>query len=268
LEDHLAWVQVQTDAGHQRHVRFYRWTERGWVQAPPDLAFWGEPVAWQHEGLLVQATARDRPYAHVLAAHMWDVAQAVCSTLGCSDDLQLRVTFLPDAMGPLPRLSAHGLLLPSPWLTGIPESGKVDPASLDRLTYWTAYYVTAAAVKGPGPARLSQTQRAILAEYARFYTEGDLNSVPILRRIAERHGADVLPHVLRSLPDAPALADWMTQWLALPEENLDMYYLALLDIAQDPATPACKETFVLLLQQEDAGWRAWMQVNHAWVDGT
>jgi hypothetical protein len=261
LNGDLAWTQVVTGAGHDRHVRFYRWTEQGWVQAPPDPDFWGESAVWQHGGLLVQGTARDRPYGQVLTAHMWDVAQAVCATLGCSDDLELRVTFLPDATGQLPRISAQGLLLPSPWLTGMPANGEVAPGSLDRLTYWSAYYVASAAVDGPALGGLNPTQRAILAEYARFYTDESLDNAPILRRIVDRQGIDLLPRMLRSLPEVRALSDLLSHWLSLPTGTSDIYYAVLLDIARDPATRTCQETFDLLLRQEDAGWMEWMERN-------
>jgi hypothetical protein len=260
LNDDLAWAQVMTGEGRERHVRFYRWTEQGWLQAPPDPQFWGEPAAWQHGGLLVQGTVRDRRYGELLAAHIWDVAQAVCSTSGCSEDLELRVTFLPDATGQLPRISAQGLLLPSPWLTGMPANGRVAADSLDRLTYWSAYYASAAA-SGLEPGSLNPTQKAILAEYARFYTDGSLDHAPILRRVAARQGVGMLPEVLRSLPDVRALSGFMARWLALSTGDPGTYYELLLDIARDPATRTCQETFDLLLRQENAGWMAWMERN-------
>jgi hypothetical protein len=261
LHDDLAWAQVIRAEGRERHVRFYRWTERGWLQAPPDPQFWGETVVWQHERLLVQGTTRDRPYGKALAAHIWDAAQAVCSTLSCSDDLELRVTFLPDATEQLPRISAQGLLLPSPWLTGIPaDGGEVATDSLDRLTYWSAYYASAAA-NGLEPGSLNPTQKAVLAEYARFYTDGNLDNAPILRRVVDRQGVDVLPEVLRSLSNARTLSDLVAQWLSLPASTPDAYYAILLDIARDPATRACQETFDLLLRQEDEGWTAWMEAS-------
>lgn len=259
LNGDRAWAQVVADQRHEQYARFYRWTEQGWVQALPDPSFWGEPTAWQHEGLLVQATARDRPYGERLAAHVWDVAQDVCGALGCAEGLELRVTFLPDATGQLPRLSVHGLLLPSPWLTGIPADGEISSASLDRLTYWTTYYVASAAVDNLGSGSLNPTQQAILAEYARFHTEGDIASAPILRRIADRQGIDALPTVLRSLPDARALASFLPRWLSLPADRPDTYYAVLVEVAHDPATRACRETFGLLLRQEDAGWMEWLE---------
>jgi hypothetical protein len=259
LEEDVAWAQVVTDEEREQHVRFYRWTERGWMQAPPDPQFWGEPTVWQHTGLLVQGTVRDLPYGKVLAAHIWDVTQAVCDTLGCTDDLELRVTFIPDATGQLPRVSAQGLLLPSPWLTGIPANGEVTAGSLKRLTYWTAYYVTSAAVGGPGVGSRNPTQKAILAEYARLHTDASLESAPILRRIVDRHGIGVLPQVLRSLPEARALSDLLPRWLALSAGMPDTYYAVLFDLARDPATRACKETFDLLLREDDAQWIEWTE---------
>jgi hypothetical protein len=263
LNGDLAWTQVVTDEGRERHVRFYRWTKQGWLQAPPNPQFWGEPAVWQHGGLLVQGTVRDRRYGELLAAHIWDVAQAVCSTSGCSDDLELRVTFIADATGQLPRLSAQGLLLPSPWLTGMPASGQAAPGSLDRLTYWSAYYASAAA-NSLEPGSLNPTQKAILAEYARFHTDGSLDNAPILRRIVDRQGIDVLPQVLRSLPDTWALSGFLPRWLALSTDDPGTYYAVLLDIARDPATRTCKETFDLLLRQEDAGWMEWMERSKRW----
>jgi len=175
--------------------------------------------------------------------------------------LELRVTFLPDATGQLPRISAQGLLLPSPWLTGIPANGsEIAPTSLDRLTYWSAYYASAAA-NGLEPGSLNPAQKAVLAEYARSYTDGSLDHAPILRRIADRQGVDVLPEVLRSLSNARALSDLVAQWLSLPASTPDAYYAILLDIARDPATRACQETFDLLLRQENAEWMAWMERN-------
>jgi len=261
LNGDLAWAQVMTDEGRQQHVRFYRWTEQGWLQAPPDPRFWGELAVWQHERLLVQGTTRDQRCGQVLATHIWDAAHSVCTTLNYSDDLELKVTFLPDATEQLPRISAQGLLLPSPWLTGIPaDGGEVATDSLDRLTYWSTYYASAAA-NGLEPGSLNPTQKAILAEYARFYTDGNLDNAPILRRVVDRQGVDVLPEVLRSLPEACALSDLLSRWLSLSAGTSDTYYTILLDIARDPATRTCQETFDLLLRQENAEWMAWMEAS-------
>ena len=262
LSGDLAWAQVLADEEHERHVRFYRWTERGWVQAPPDPVFWGEPAAWQHKGLLVQGTVRDRPYAERLAAQIWDVAQDVCGVLGCTSDLELRVTFLPDAIGHLPQVTAHGLLLPSPWLTGIPADGQIAPAALDPLTYWSAYYAASVAVDSPGLGSRNLTQRAILAEYARFYTEESLETTPILRRIAGRQGIEALPQVLSSLSDLGGLSDLMVRWFSVSTAGMpETSYAILAEIGRDPALYACQETFDLLSQEQagDTQWVEWME---------
>jgi hypothetical protein len=263
LHGDVAWVQVVTDKARERRVRFYRWTERGWVHAPPDPAFWGEPTVWQYERLLVQATAKDRPHGEILAAHIWEVAQAVCGALDCPDDMELSATFVPDAVGPLPRLSSQGLLLPSPWLTGIPV-GKATPGSHDGLDYWTVYYVAALAIDGLAPGNLSPAQAAILAEYASFHAAGNLDTAPILRRVVDRQGPDALPALLHTLGDASNLSDILPYWLALSAGMPDTFFGLLVDIAQDPGVHTCQEVFGLLTGEEAVTLTKWLETHQGW----
>lgn len=44
----------------------------------------------------------------------------------------------------------------------------------------------------------------------------------------------------------------------------DTYYGVLVNIAQDPATHTCQETFGLLTREEEAQLIKWIDLNHGW----
>jgi hypothetical protein len=94
-------------------------------------------------------------------------------------------------------MSGHGLILASPWLSGIPVEGGWDAAYLDELTYWVAYEIMLQLVRAAEDGDPTWLQRAIVGEYAALYTHGYVTQDPILEHIIEQNGAD-LPEALRS----------------------------------------------------------------------
>jgi hypothetical protein len=230
LRGGVAWVEVVTGDGRSDHrlrqARFYRQTGHSWLHTAPRPEFWNDPVERTYSAVVARYDERDAPYVKPLIEHVERIATDVGLSLGGFQMQRLEVTFAPELasaellLGELPTLSDGGMTLPSPWISGIPLDGEWDRAYLDQLRYRVAYAVArqfvAAHTGEPfddGP-RLSQLQRALVAEYAAWYAEGDMAGAPILGRIVRDHGPEALPLALRSARHSSP-SEFVDDWLGL-----------------------------------------------------
>ena len=188
----VAWVEVAVGQERLRQVRFYRQTALGWVHTVPHAGFWGDPVEWTDGGVTVHAHERDRPYVQPLVEAAKQALEDLCAGPICPPDraLELRIVL---AAGRAPGHLGDAIVLPSPWLSGIPATGVWDPSVLHEVRYWAAYLAARKAVDPSLHDDLSARQRAILVEYAARYAAQDPSAASILPRIVAQHGAAHAP---------------------------------------------------------------------------
>jgi hypothetical protein len=262
LKGDTAWVQVIVAQEAMRQVRFYRRTDLGWKRTAPDAAFWGEPVELTYGQVVVRGHERDLPYVLPLAEHISQVHVDVCKVLNCAPDSVFRANIVVEmSADSLPSYREDILTLASPWLSGVPLKGTWDEATLDELAYWVIY-ATALREICPAPQSLHPLQKAVLVEYAALQVNQDTTQPPILRRIIERHGIDVLPEVLRSLQSPVSTSRFMALWLSISPSKGDIYFTTLADIAREAVSAGRQETAflvdLLILENADR-WMAWME---------
>ena len=205
LAGEFAWVEVVSGDGARRQAHFYRQTDRGWIRTAPRVQFWGDPVRLVYDGVVVHAHERDVPYIASLVDHGAEVMSGVQAALGSDPVLALEIHFLARvAPYEVPGALGTALVLPSPWLSGIPVAGQWDKEYLAEITYWTAYSAAVQYLRRPlgmtsGALRLDPSRQAILDEYALRYSRGDVVLPPTLQEGGERHGLDSLTEALRSI---------------------------------------------------------------------
>lgn len=178
----VAWVEVAAGQDRLRQVRFYRQTALGWVHTVPHAGFWGDPVEWTDGGVTVHAHERDRPYVQPLVEAAKQALEDLCAGPVCPPDraLELRVVL---AVGQAPGHLGDAIVLPSPWLSGIPATGVWDQSTLHEVRYWAAYLAARKAIDPSLHYDLSPHQRAILVEYAARYAAQDPSAASVLPRI-------------------------------------------------------------------------------------
>ena len=230
----VAWVEVALGENALRQARFYRQTDLGWVHTAPQAEFFGEPVEMAYGPVTVLAHQRDLPHLETLAGHILQTVEDLGARLGAPPDGALVIEFAPGPSShPLPHLSGDKLTLASPWLSGIPSQGAWDRAYLEELTYWVAYGVASRFMRSSGEVDLGEHQQAILGEYVDFYAHQDLARTPILSRVVERHGVDVLPEALSSTRYQRSIFDFMDRWLyAQRPQQHGTYFETLWQIRQ------------------------------------
>jgi hypothetical protein len=97
------------------------------------------------------------------------------------------------------------------------------------------------------PQDMSQLQRAIADEYAAWYGSQDITQAPIVRRIVERHGMEVLPNMFFSLKGTSLYSLFMMRWLSLTESRGEIaFFETLLNIEREAILTGRKDTFLLL----------------------
>jgi hypothetical protein len=205
LRGDIAWVEVTVGDGARRQAYFYRQTPWGWLHTAPRVEFWGDPVQLAYDGAVVHAYERDVPYIAPLVEHAAKVMSGLWAALGSDAPASLDIHFVarvpPDQV---PDTLGTALVLPSPWLSGIPLEGQWDEGYLADIAYWTAYSAALQYVHRPLDAssgdavRSGRPRQAILDEYALLYSAENVALPPALQRLIERHGLSSLPEALRS----------------------------------------------------------------------
>ena len=257
LRGDTAWVEVIAGQELVRQARFYRQTDLGWLHTAPQVEFWKEPVERAYEDVIVRCYQRDLAYVEPLVTHILQVRQALCATLACHPGDTLAVDFVVGThLDSLPAYSEDGVILVSPWLSGIPVAGTWDGAYLEEVTHRVAYAVTAQHLRSKIDRDLNPLQRAILAEYAALVGHEETMQAPLLRRVVERHGMEALPELLDRPDEMGSLSQFMAQWLDLtPSDRPVAYFETILNVEREAILAGQKDTF-LLLQRDDGQWMA------------
>jgi hypothetical protein len=167
--------------------------------------------------------------------------------MDCTPLTGLEVIFTIDVPAERPPyIAGNNLLLPSPWLTGVPPDETWGEDELQELTYWVVYALSGQIVRDSPSQPLSQLQKAILSEYAMWYIRRDLTLTPLLGRVANRHGEFMLPKVLSSLRNTRRLSDFFNEWLSLSPLRQEVpYFETLLNVEREAIRLGYKETFLL-----------------------
>jgi hypothetical protein len=259
LRGDIAWVEVVEGTPPVRRARFYRQTDLGWKQTAPQASFWGTAVEVRYgEELVFRYHRRDRPYVQPAVERMVDVYDRVCATFSCPSLGPVEVSFVENvsALQP-PRLENGVLVLPSPWLAGIPvEDGDEAPYVSDGA-YEIAYELTSAHLQAAAGRPLTSFETAMAGEYAARQSAGTEGYAPIVDRLVARQGEEALGTVLASLQDIGSLNLLMVQWLGLSVTNDPAaYFETLVNIEQEALAVGRKETFLLLQDEAAPGWRS------------
>jgi hypothetical protein len=246
LRGDLAWVQVLESEGATRRARFYRRTEQGWKQTAPRIEFWRTPIELTYGDLVFGYHRRDEPYVEPLIERIYETATTVCATVNCPPLSELAVVFAADAPpDQRPALQENTLVLPSPWLSGVPADGTWDEADLDELTYWVARELTLRALRASS-GRSWPLHQALATEYAAWYAWGEAAQAPILEHLLEEWEASEMPAVFRSLPQTRTLSAFLSHWLSLwPDGQEIAFFETLLNIEREALRLGYKDTFLL-----------------------
>jgi hypothetical protein len=268
LRGDMAWVTVVEGQPSVRRVRFYRRTELGWIHTAPRAEFWQDVVEQRFDAVTIRYHRRDQPDIDPLIEHIADVAHDVVSkTWPWTPINKLQVDFavtLPLVRSSPFELDAHQglghLTAASPWLAGIPIDGEWDAAYMEGLTYWVAYgALTGGMLYATDDGHLTPLQSAVAAEYAAWYAYQDTEQAPILGRIIDRYGTDVLPRVFLSLRGSRILSLFLVRWLSVHPSDAGLFQV-LLDIEQDAIRVGRRETFLIIQGEE------WLDLQGAYYD--
>ncbi len=257
LRRDIAWVEVVEDLPPMRRVRFYKQTDLGWVQTAPQVEFWGTAVEVRYGGDLVfRYHRRDRPHVQPTVDRIVEALDQACSTFSCALEKPIEFNFVIDMprLKP-PELRDSEILLPSPWVAGIPV-GEDDASHVADYAYLVAYKLAAAHLRAAAGRPLTRFEEAMAGEYAAWQSTG-LGHAPIVDRLVERRGADALPAVFASLQDVSSLNLLMVEWLGLSASTRpSAYFEALVNLEQQALAAGRKETFLLLQDETVPGWLA------------
>jgi hypothetical protein len=91
-------------------------------------------------------------------------------------------------------------------------------------------------------------QKALVDEYAVWYSRGDVARTPILSQVIEQHGPGALPEMLGSLREAENTRAFLARWLYPPPANEDVDWRILADIRRK-ALVAGRESSCALVRQ-------------------
>jgi hypothetical protein len=235
-------------------VRFYRRTEGGWLHTAPRAAFWRDPVERTYGAVTVHCHERDQEQVEPLAQVVAQAYGEACEQIDCPAERRLEVRFeIEPALVDAPRLSPGEVQLASPWLSGVAADGKPDRAALEQIRDWGRW---AAAAQSVGAPDLDPLQRALVAEYVAWAAGDQACAASLLGRVIERHGAQALPLVFRSLQAEQTLSAFLSEWLDLSaNEDAVAYLVSLVQIEQEALCTGRRETY-LLLQDPDTWWQA------------
>jgi multiple sugar transport system substrate-binding protein len=268
LREDIAWVEVIEDNDPVRRMRFYRQTQRGWLHTAPDPAFWGVPVeahferrfvrgsqqtqALPGERLVVRYHRQDQSHLDPVVDQLGAAFYEVCATVGCPRDEVFQAVFV--ARSPPGYVPRYFILLPSPWIDGIPVEGTYAERATETSVYALAHRVASVSMSHyVFPSRALRA--AIVDEYATWISAGDLARTPLLRRVVARHGTDALPELFAWLAQAHSGADLLARWLNLtPHGHEIAYFQALLEIERDALYAGRRDTFLLLQDSYNLQW--------------
>jgi hypothetical protein len=275
LQGDVAWVEVIEGQHPVRRIRFYRQTDLGWKQTAPQPRFWKTAIRVQYGNLFIQYHKRDAPYVESLEEHIARTVASVCATTYCPAANTLVVDF--SAESPVyasPYLVAEPasqgrdwLYVSSPWLAGIPANMSVDETDegawdgeyLDELTHAVASATAARAMRSVTKLDLNPLRRAVIDEYATWYSQRDTTQLPLLGPIIERGGTSALPQVLRSAKENGTWGPFVERWHSLSldpdragREQAIAYFETVLNLEREALLAGRRETFLML---QDPSWR-------------
>jgi hypothetical protein len=257
LRGSVAWVEVLEGDPPVRRVRFFRQTDLGWKETAPRSDAWGTAVEVRYgEDLVFRYHRRDRPYVQPAVDRIVDAFDRTCAMFSCLSDGPIEVRFAID----MPRLRQPQLrdgviLLPSPWLAGIPADGSSEAPYLFDYAYVIAYELASADLRAAAGRPLTRFETAMAGEYAAWQSAGAQGRAPIVDRLIEKQGEETVAAVFASLQDVGSLNLLMVQWLGLSaDEEPSAYFETLVNIEQEALAAGRKETFVLLQDEQAPGW--------------
>jgi hypothetical protein len=256
LHRDVAWVQVIEGESEVRRVRFYRQTEQGWRQTAPRVEFWGAPIELHYGEQIYRYHVRDGPYVDPLIEQIQKTVDQVCGTLECPGLADMVVVFSIDALpGQAPALRDNLLVIASPWISGLPPDGKWSDQDLHTLAYQVSYQLTARALRAAVSRDLEPLYLALIDEYAAWCARGDAAQAPILRRVIDMRGTQVLASMFATLPMTHTLSTFLNKWLLLsPLGHEKAYFETLLNIEREAINLGYRDTF-LLLQDAQTSWQ-------------
>jgi len=258
LRRDIAWVEVLEGQPPVRRVRFYRQTDLGWKHTAPQVSFWGTAVEVRYgEDLVFRYHGRDRPHVQPAVDRIVEAFDETCATFSCPPEGPIEVNFTVD----VPRLKApelqNGLILvPSPWVAGIPVDGAEAPYVVD-YAYLVAYELASVHLRASAGRPLAPFAVAMAGEYAAWQSGPNGGRAPIIDRLVQERGVDALPAIFASLQDVGSLNLLLVEWLGLSANTgPSAYFEALVNLEQQALAVGRKETFLLLQDETVPGWLA------------
>jgi len=258
LRRDTAWVEVLEGQPPVRRVRFYRQTDLGWKRTAPQVGFWGTAVEVRYgEDLVFRYHRRDRPHVQPAVDRIVEAFNQTCATFSCPSEGPIEVNFAVD----VPHLKApelrNGLILvPSPWVAGIPPDGTEAPYVID-YAYLAAYELASVHLQASAGRPLTPFEVAMAGEYAAWQSGPGAGRAPIIDRLVEKRGVDVLPAVFAALQDVGSLNLFMVEWLSLSANTRpSAYFETLVNLEQQALAVGRRETFLLLQDETVPGWLA------------
>jgi hypothetical protein len=254
----FAWVEVLEGQPPVQRVRFYRQTDLGWKRTAPQIGFWGTAVEVRYgEDLLFRYHRRDRPYVQPTVDRIVEAFDETCDTFSCPSEGPIEVNFAVDVprLKP-PELQNGSILVPSPWVAGIPVDGAEAPYVVD-YAYLVAYELASVHLRASAGRPLTPFAVAMAGEYAAWQSGPDAGRAPIIDRLVEERGVDALPAIFASLQDVGSLNLLLVEWLGLSANTgPSAYFEALVNLEQQALAVGRKETFLLLQDETVPGWLA------------
>lgn len=259
LRGSVAWVEVAEGDPPVRRVRFYRQTDLGWKQTAPQASFWGTAIEERYgEDLVFRYRRRDRPYVQPAVERIVNVYDRTCAALSCPSEGPIEVRFVENVSRLQPPQLQNGVLVvPSPWLAGIPVDGSDEAPYWVGYAYLVAYELTSSHLQAAAGRSLTAFETAMAGEYAAWQSAGTEGHAPIVDRLVARQGVEALPAILASLQDVGSLNLLMVQWLGLSaSDDPAAYFETLINIEQEALATGRRETFLLLQDDAAPGWRS------------
>jgi hypothetical protein len=244
----IALVEVVAGQEPVRLVRFYRQTGLGWKHTAPRAEFWRDTVERASGAVTVRYRERDLHHVELLIEHILRVFGNACTLLGCPSDYALEVDLAP--VDTLPDVSGDKLILPSPWLSGIPVEGVWSETYLDELAYWVTYQVAFQLIHSDAERGLGQVQEALPDRHVAVQEREDTSRASGWEYIAGHDGVDPLPQVLRTLQSVYATSLLLAESPSAPSV-LDMDRFRVLMAVEREASRVGLEVTSLLLDEHD-----------------
>ncbi|MFL7809956.1 MAG: hypothetical protein AB8I80_15070, partial [Anaerolineae bacterium] len=181
-----------------------------------------------------------------------------CAVFGCSSAEPIEVRFVEDMPRlQTPQLQNGVLVLPSPWLAGIPTDGSGEAPYVTDYAYLIADELAATHLQAAAGRTLTPFEVAMAGEYAAWQSTGTRGHAPIVDRLVARQGEAALATIVASLQDVGSLNLLMVQWLGLSaSDEPSAYFETLVNIEQEALAAGRKETFLLLQDEAAPGWRS------------